>query len=68
MSDQDKSGKLIKLLKDMMLDTGQVDTRKIKILEVTKLRGAERHSGEEIKFEIKPSIGIQILPFVKVKI
>ena len=53
---------------DMMLDTGQVDTRVIKILEVTKLGGAERHSGEGIKFEIKPRVGVQILPFVKVKI
>jgi archaellum biogenesis ATPase FlaH len=53
---------------DMMLDTGQVDTRIIKILDVTKLGGAERHAGEGIKFEIKPGVGIQILPFVKVRI
>ena len=53
---------------DMMLDTGQVDTRVIKILNVTKLGGAERHEGEGIKFEIKPGVGIQILPFVKVRI
>jgi len=53
---------------DTVLDTGQVDTRVIKILEVTKMGGAERHSGEGIKFEIKPGMGIQILPFVKVRI
>lgn len=53
---------------DTILDTGQVDTRIIKILTVTKLGGAERHGGEGIKFEIKPGVGIQILPFVKVKI
>jgi archaellum biogenesis ATPase FlaH len=53
---------------DTILDTGQVDTRIIKILNVTKLGGAERHGGEGIKFEIKPGVGIQILPFVKVRI
>jgi flagellar protein FlaH len=53
---------------DMMLDTGQMDTRVIKILEVTKLRGAERLGQEAIKFEIKPRVGIQILPFVKVRV
>lgn len=53
---------------DTILDTGQVDTRIIKILEVTKLGGAERHKSEGIKFEIKPGVGIQILPFVKVRI
>jgi archaellum biogenesis ATPase FlaH len=54
--------------RDMMLETGQVDTRMIKMLEVTKLAGAERHEQGPIKFEIKPEVGIQILPFVKVKV
>ena len=53
---------------DMMIATGQVDTRQIKMLEVTKLAGAERRDAEPIKFEIKPGVGIQILPFVKIKI
>lgn len=53
---------------DSMLDPGQVDTRIIKMLNVTKLAGAERHSQGDIKFEIKPVVGIQILPFVKVRI
>jgi archaellum biogenesis ATPase FlaH len=54
--------------RDMMLESGQVDTRVIKLLEVTKLAGAERQEPEDIKFEIKPNVGIQILPFVKVKV
>jgi flagellar protein FlaH len=54
--------------KDMMIGQGQVDDRVIKILEVTKLAGADRPAQESIKFEIKPKVGIQILPFVKVKI
>jgi archaellum biogenesis ATPase FlaH len=53
---------------DVMLDAGQVDTRVIKILEVTKLGGAERPNCSVLKFEIKPRMGIQILPFVRVKI
>jgi len=52
----------------MVLETGQVDTREIKILEVTKLGGAERPTQESIKFEIKPRVGIQILPFVRVRV
>jgi archaellum biogenesis ATPase FlaH len=53
---------------DVMLDVGQVDTRNIKILEVSKLGGAERRGQSGFKFEIKPNVGIQILPFVRVKI
>ena len=39
-----------------------------RMLEALKLRGVERQAGEPIKFEIRPEVGIQILPFVKVKI
>jgi archaellum biogenesis ATPase FlaH len=53
---------------DMMLDSGQLDTRVIKTLQVTKLAGAERLGQETIKFEIKPRVGIQILPFVKIRV
>ena len=53
---------------DAILDTGQIDTRIIKILEVTKISGAERWGGEGMKFEIKPGIGIQILPFVRIRV
>jgi archaellum biogenesis ATPase FlaH len=53
---------------DAMIEAGRVDTRIIKILEVTKLAGAERLGGEGMKFEIKPGIGIQILPFVRIRV
>ncbi len=53
---------------DVMLDTGQYDTRVIKELEVTKLAGAERWGQEGIKFEIKPTVGIQLLPFVQIRV
>jgi archaellum biogenesis ATPase FlaH len=53
---------------DQMLDTGQFDTRVIKELQVTKLAGAERWGQKGLKFEIKPRVGIQILPFVQVRV
>jgi flagellar protein FlaH len=53
---------------DAMLDVGQVDTRTIKILEVTKLGGVERYGSVGQRFEIKPHVGIKVLPFVQVKI
>jgi archaellum biogenesis ATPase FlaH len=54
--------------RDAILETGQIDRRVIKILEVSKLGGAERWGGEGIRFEIKPGIGIQILPFVRIRV
>lgn len=53
---------------DSMLAAGQLDTRMIKVLEVTKLGGVERYGGAGQRFEIKPGVGIQILPFVQIKI
>lgn len=53
---------------DAILDRGQIDTRIIKILEVTKICGAERWGGQGMKFEIRPGIGIQILPFVRIRV
>jgi archaellum biogenesis ATPase FlaH len=53
---------------NVMLEKGQIDTRVIKSLEVTKLGGVERWGQERIKFEIKPRIGIQILPFVQIRV
>ena len=53
---------------DAILQAGQVDTRVIKVLEVTKLGGADRRGQAPIKFEIKPRVGIQILPMVSVRV
>ncbi len=53
---------------DAMLDRGQIDTRIIKVLDVTKIAGAERWGQPNMKFEIKPGIGIQLLPFMRVRI
>jgi archaellum biogenesis ATPase FlaH len=54
--------------KDVMIGIGQVDTRVIKILDVTKLGGADRQGQGDMEFEIKPKVGIQILPLVRVKV
>jgi archaellum biogenesis ATPase FlaH len=53
---------------DVMLGKGQYDTRVIKSLEVTKLAGAERWGTEPYKFEIKRGTGIQILPFMRIRV
>lgn len=53
---------------DMLLAPGQVDSRVIKTLEVTKLAGAECHGRPPLKFEIRPKVGIQILPLIRVKV
>jgi flagellar protein FlaH len=51
-----------------VLASGQVDTRVIKMMDVTKLAGAERLGQKPLKFEIKPSVGMQILPLMQVRI
>jgi archaellum biogenesis ATPase FlaH len=53
---------------DMMMEAGRIDPRVIKTMEVTKLAGAERRWQPGMRFEIRPKMGIQILPFVQVKI
>jgi flagellar protein FlaH len=53
---------------DPILDTGKIDTRIIKILEVTRLAGADRWGQAGIKFEIKSGVGIQILPFRRIRV
>jgi archaellum biogenesis ATPase FlaH len=53
---------------DKILWSGIMEGRSIKTLEVLKQRGIELRGGEKVEFEIKPKIGIQILPFCKVRI
>jgi archaellum biogenesis ATPase FlaH len=53
---------------DSVIDTDKIDTRIIKLMEVKRLAGAERWGQAGMKFEIKPRSGIQILPFMNVKI
>jgi archaeal flagellar protein FlaH len=53
---------------DDIIDNDKVDTRIIKKMEVKRLAGAERWGQPAMKFEIKPRSGIQLLPFMSVRI
>ena len=46
----------------------QVGERMVKILEVLKVRGAERQTGDVVTFEIEPKSGIRIIPLAKARI
>jgi len=46
----------------------QIGDRMVKILEVLKVRGAERSTGEIVSFEIEPKAGIRIIPLSKAKV
>ena len=53
---------------DAIVEAGMVDERVIKILQVLKLNGAECQAIGTVKFEIKPKVGIQILPFTRIRV
>jgi len=53
---------------DAIFEAGIVDERVIKILQVLKLHGADCQTIGTVKFEIKPKVGIQILPFTKIRV
>ena len=42
--------------------------RLVRIMEVLKVRGAERPTGDVVTFEIEPKIGMRIIPFAKAKV
>ena len=51
-----------------IISPGLIEERNIKTLELCKLHGVELQKPEMIGFEIKPMVGIHILPFSKVQI
>ncbi|MFC1983138.1 hypothetical protein ACFLV5_05100 [Chloroflexota bacterium] len=53
---------------DAIFERGMVDKRVIKILRVLKLHGADCQTIGTVNFEIKPKVGIKILPFVKIRV
>ena len=53
---------------DAIFEEGMVDERVIKLLQVSKLHGADCQTIGVVKFEIKPKVGIQILPFTKIRV
>ena len=53
---------------DAMIMEGMVDKRIIKVLQVLKLHGADCQTIGTVTFEIKPKVGIRILPFVRIRV
>ncbi len=51
-----------------IISPGLIEERNIKTLELCKLRGVELQKPEIIGFEIKPMVGIHILPYCKVQV
>jgi len=45
-----------------------IGDRMVKILEVLKIRGAERPTGDVVSFEIEPKAGMRIIPLNKAKV
>ena len=52
----------------LKLKLEQVGDHLVKVLEVLKVRGAERPTGEVVSFDIEPKIGIRIVPVGKARV
>ena len=46
----------------------QVGDRMIKLMEVLKVRGADRSTGDVVSFDIEPRVGMRIIPFAKARV
>ncbi len=46
----------------------QIGDRMVKIMEVLKVRGADRPTGEVVSFDIEPKTGMRIIPLSKAKV
>jgi flagellar protein FlaH len=46
----------------------QVGDRMVKLLEVLKVRGADRPTGDVVSFDIEPKVGMRIIPLAKAKV
>ena len=46
----------------------QVGDRMIKLMEVLKVRGADRSTGDVVSFDIEPKVGMRIIPFAKARV
>ncbi len=45
-----------------------VSDRMVKILEVLKVRGADRATGDVVSFDVEPKMGMRIIPLAKAKV
>jgi len=46
----------------------QMGDRMVKILEVLKVRGADKATGDVVTFEVEPKVGMRIIPMSKAKV
>jgi len=46
----------------------QMGDRLVKIMEVLKVRGADRSTGDVVSFEVEPKIGMRIIPLAKARV
>jgi archaeal flagellar protein FlaH len=46
----------------------QMGDRLVKILEVLKVRGADRATGDVVSFEVEPKVGMRIIPMSKARV
>jgi flagellar protein FlaH len=46
----------------------QVGDSMIKLMEVLKVRGAERPTGDVVSFDIEPKLGMRIIPLAKARV
>ncbi len=51
----------------LRLSLENMGERLIKVLEVSKVRGAEKSTGNIISFDVEPGMGMRIIPFTKAK-
>lgn len=51
----------------MRLRVEEVGDRLVKALEVAKIRGAEKSTGNVISFDVEPNLGMRIVPITKAK-
>ena len=51
----------------MRLRVEEVGDQLVKALEVAKIRGAEKSTGNVISFEVEPGLGMRIIPITKAK-
>ena len=51
----------------LRLKVEEVGDRLIKTLEVAKIRGAEKTTGNVISFDVEPNLGLRIVPITKAK-
>ncbi len=46
----------------------QVGDRMVKLMEVLKVRGADRSTGDVVSFDIEPRLGMRIIPLAKARV